>query len=182
MQLFIRYFSSAFVIYALLSPLYAAEVRGQWRVISMLALSVIKGLHWGMSMEMDAVVGSFISAMGCSVLFHGIQHGVDLHISGKPLPKPWYTLWIRSWLSLAQIVDSYLHLAIFSYLSVLTTSPWILASFNVIGHTVGMVLTYPAVSIQRRRPRLYDGFLYYYARSSLASFFITLFASLFNKN
>lgn len=161
-----------------IEPLYAAEVRGRWKVLPAVLLSIVKGLHWGLSMEMDAVAGSLISAIFCSLLFHGIQHGVDVWTSGKEFPRPWYALWSRSWLSQAQIVDSYLHLAVFSMLSGMSTSPFWLAVFNVIGHTVGMIVTYPAVSIQRRRAHYFDGFLYYYIRSSLASFFITLAASL----
>lgn len=75
-MLFVPYFLSAGVTYALLSTLYAYEVGGAWRWKTAGFLCVIKGLHWGASMEMEAAVGALASAILCSLLFHG-SSGLD---------------------------------------------------------------------------------------------------------
>lgn len=175
MLIFIVYFTSAFLTYAVLRILYHYEITREWKWQGNgVMLCVIKGMHWGASMQIDAWTGPWVASLICAPLFHGLQQIVDLKMANKPLPRPWYRLWYRSYLSFSEIIDSYVHLTLFHGLE-----PWIgsAAWRSVVGHLVGLFLTYPAVAIQRRQPGWYTGVFPYAIRSSLASFFIALLAS-----
>ncbi len=180
-EVFFVYFIVTFFVYAVLYPLYSYEItqRLQFRFgIDGLMLCAVKATHWAFSMQIDVSFNSFVSAVVCSVVFFGFQRYVDLRIHDKPQALA-LRLWSMSYYSLATIVDSWVHLSIFNFCASRTDSALFIGMGNVLGHTIGLMVTYPVTAMQRGRKIVWREFLIYYARSSIAAFVIGLGASFF---
>lgn len=182
MLIFTVYFVCTFITYCVINVLYDYEINCVWRVPraneDAVLLWVVKSAHWACSMQLDAWAGALTSAVVTSVAFFGIQRYVDLRLAGRSAPFS-VKLWSMSLYSLANVLDSWVHLYVFNIAAAYTGDPMLLALANVVGHTVGLLLTYPVTAIQRGRKTYWDGFAAYYVRSSVAAFCITFLASLF---
>jgi hypothetical protein len=193
-MMFLAYAASAFVTYALLSPIYFYEIafllKKQKKVnytfkVLLLCTVKVKALDWGTYMELDAAFGSMVAAIVCAIVFYGFQEWVDQQIKEKNVAFS-VKLWKRSFFGITNILDGWIHLALFHYLcaffpqgdntlgiheSVYT------ALASAIGHVAGMLSTYPFVSMRRQNKRYFDGFALYFLRSTAAAFLIPFFAS-----
>lgn len=193
-MIFLTYAASAFVAYALLSPLYFFEIRQNGigrselesvmkrNMMNVLLLCTVKALDWGLYMELDESWGPMIAAIVNAIVFYGFQEWVDRRIKGQAVVFS-VKLWKRSFFGLTNILDGWIHLALFHYLqTVLPETATCVAVAGATGHVAGLLSTYPFVSMRRQNKRYFEGFWLYFVRSTVAAFLIPFFASFYFNN
>lgn len=188
-MIFVGYFVAAFVAYVLLYPVYTFEMTNRWRMsfTAGVLLCACKALDWGLYMQVDALAGSLAAALICPLAIFGLQEAVDAYIRQLAAndKRPVFLLRLSNWrrapLSIGNIADGWIHLALFHYLlsfdQTIGIGPSSLAFFagacNVAAHTVALLSTYPFTAVRRGKARLWEGFALFYVRSSIASFAIS---------